>query len=171
MTGSLVRVLRLAACLYVAILLQTVLVPKLAIFGVRPDLPFLVVLLVAFFEGGIGGAIAGFLVGLFVGLNSAGTLGVTSLANSLVAYGAGTAAERLERRSRITRFLVALVATTLRDQIEILLRSAGDAGGAFALLLRSSIPGALYTAALAPLVMNFAERVVGWPKESTYSAR
>jgi len=166
----LVRILRLAACLYFAILLQTVLVPKIAIFGVRPDLPFMVVLLVALFQGSVGGAFAGFLAGLFVGLNSAGALGVSSLSNTVVAFAVGAMADRLERRGWITRALVALIATVLRDQIEILLQTR-DVAGSFAMLFRSSIPGGVYTALLAPLVMRGAEKVVGWDKESSYSYR
>lgn len=171
MTGALVRLLRIAACVYAAILLQTILVPKLAIFGVRPDLPFLVVLLVAFAEGGVAGAIVGFVTGLFVGLNSAGTLGVSSLANSLVAYAAGTAAQRLERRGWVTRFFVAFLAVMVRDQIEIVLHTRGDVGAALRLFLRSTLPGGIITAIFAPGVMHVAERVIGWPKESNYPSR
>jgi rod shape-determining protein MreD len=165
-----VRILRLAACLYAAILLQTVLAPKIAIFGVRPDFPFLLVLMVALFEGSVGGAVAGFLAGLFVGLNSANALGVTSLANTVVAFAVGAISERLDRRGWITRVLVAFAATTLRDQIEILLQTR-DLEDSFALLFRSSLPGGLYTAALAPPVMHVCEKIAGWQKESTYSFR
>ncbi len=160
-----IRVLRFALCLYAAILVQTVVAPNLAIAGVRPDVAFLVVLVAAFYEGGVGGAIAGFVAGLFVGLNSSGTLGVTSLANSLVGFAAGTMAQHLERKSWITRVLVALAATALRDQIEILLQTRGDLGQAARLLLVSSLPGGLYTAVLAPFVMRFTERAVGFTKE------
>ena len=170
MTNALVRILRLAACLYFAILLQTVLAPKIAIFGVRPDFLFLVVLLAALFEGAVAGAFVGFLAGLFVGLNSAGALGVSSLANTVVAFAVGAMADRLERHGWVTRALVALIATALRDQIEILLQT-GDVVGSFAMFFRSSLPGGLYTAILAPLVMRAAEKVVGWEKESTYSYR
>jgi rod shape-determining protein MreD len=167
---NLVRILRLAACLYFAILLQTVLAPKIAIFGVRPDLPFIVVLLVALSEGSVGGAFAGFLAGLFVGLNSAGALGVSSLANTVVGFAVGAMADRLERRGWITRALVALIATTLRDQIEILLQTR-ELAGSFAMFWRSSLPGGVYTAILAPMVMRATEKVAGREKESTYSYR
>ena len=170
MTNALLRILRLAVCLYSAVLLQTVFAPKIAIFGVRPDFLFLVVLLVALFEGAVAGAFAGFLAGLFVGLNSAGALGVSSLANTVVAFAVGAMSDRLERRGWITRALVALVATALRDQIEILLATR-DVGGSFAMFIRSSLPGGFYTAVLAPPVMRAAEKVIGWEKESSYSYR
>ncbi len=166
-----IRLLRFGLCLYAAILLQTVIVPNFAIAGVRPDIAFIVVLVAAFYEGGVGGAIAGFLAGLFVGLNSAGTLGVTSLANSVVGFAVGTAVQHLERKSWITRLLVALAATALRDQMEILLQTRGDVGEAARLFLRSSLPGGLYTAVLAPTVMRLTERAVGFVKESSHSYR
>jgi rod shape-determining protein MreD len=166
-----IRLLRLALCLYAAILVQTVVVPNLAIAGVRPDIPFLIVLVIAFYEGGVGGAIAGFVAGLFVDLNSAGALGVTSLANSVVAFAAGTAAQHLERKSWITRVLVALAATALRDQGEILIQTRGDIGEAARLFWRSSLPGGVYTAFIAPLVMRATEWAVGLEKEAIHPYR
>ena len=166
-----IRVLRLLLALYVAIVLQTLLAPSLEILGVRPDFPFLVVLLVAFYEGAAGGALGGFVAGLFVDLNSAQALGITSLANSVVAFGVGSVVDRLIRGSMLTRFLVALVATVLRDQILVFFGDPGGLSGSFRLFLHSSLPGGIYTALLAPPVMALVERVVGWEREMVRGLR
>jgi rod shape-determining protein MreD len=159
------RVLRLLFALYVTIVLQTLLAPAIEVFGVRPDFPLLVVLLVALWEGPAGGALFGFLAGVFVDVNSAQTLGVTSLANSLLAFGVGSVSDRILRESVWTRVVIALGATVLRDQAVILFSGIDGIGDAFRLLLSRAIPGGLYTAALAPLVMHLAERGVRWHRE------
>jgi rod shape-determining protein MreD len=153
------------------VLLQTLLSPAIAVGGVRPDLPFLLVLLVAFHEGAAGGAICGFIAGLFVDLNSASGLGVNSLANSLVAFGIGAIADRLIRGSVWTRLITAFVATALRDGIVILLSKPGGLGEVLRLFAGSALPGALYTALLAPLIMAIAAWIAGWSKEARSGAR
>ena len=103
------RVLRLLLALYLLIVLQTTLVPAISFGSIRPDLPFLLVLLVALHEGAAGGAIAGFLAGLFVDLESARTLGTASLAGSLVGFATGLVAVHLVRSSFVTRMIVAFI--------------------------------------------------------------
>jgi rod shape-determining protein MreD len=166
-----ITILRLAFALYGLVILQTLLTPAIAIAGVRPDLPFLLVLLVAFHEGAAGGAICGFIAGLFIDLNSASGLGVNCLANSLVAFGVGAIADRLLRGSIWTRVITAFVATAVRDGIVILFLLPEGFGGVFGLFARSGLPGALYTAVLAPVVMAITAWIVGWSREARHGAR
>jgi rod shape-determining protein MreD len=166
-----ITILRLALALYGLIILQTLLTPGIAVAGVRPDLPFLLVLLVALHEGAAGGAICGFIAGLFLDLNSASGLGVNSLANSVVAFGVGAIADRLLRGSIWTRLITAFVATALRDGIVILFLMPEGLGGVFRLFVRSGLPGALYTALLAPVVMAVTAWVVGWSREGRSGSR
>lgn len=161
-----VRVLRLTFVLYVAVVAQTVLSPTIEIFGVRPDFPFLIVLLVAFHEGAAGGALAGFVAGLFVDLSSTHVLGVSSLANSVIGFGVGSIAHRLVRGSLLARALVALVATVLRDQILFVLGAPGGFAAGFRFFFYGALPGGTYTALLAAPVMAASERLVGWGRET-----
>jgi rod shape-determining protein MreD len=165
------RALRFLAALYLAVVLQTLLAPAIEVFGVRPDFPMLLVLLVALKEGPAGGALTGFLAGLFVDVNSAQTLGVTSLANSLLAFGVGSVSDRLVRESIWTRVVVALGATVLRDQIVVVLSGADGINVALRLFFYRSIPGGIYTAVFAPLVMSVGERVIRWRKEPSRAYR
>jgi rod shape-determining protein MreD len=164
-------ILRLAVLLYVLVMLQTVLTPAIAIAGVKPDLLFLLVLLVAFQEGAAGGAICGFVAGLFVDLNSASGLGINSLANSIVAFGVGAIADRLVRGSLWTRLITAFLATALRDGIVLLLLRPGSLGDMFHLFASSGLPGALYTALLAPPLMAVNAWLVGWSREVRVGSR
>jgi rod shape-determining protein MreD len=157
--------------LYVAVVLQTVLAPSMQILGIRPDFPFLIVLLVAFHEGAAGGALAGFVCGLFVDLSSTSVLGVSSLASSLIAFGVGTIAHRLVRGSLLARAVVAFAATTLLDQVLFTFGPSAGSGSAIRYFFLGAIPGGLYTAALAVPVMAAAERLVGWGRETVRGYR
>jgi len=144
------------------VILQTTLVPPLRIAGVGPDLPLLLVLLIALQEGAAGGALAGFLAGLFVDLNAPQMLGLTSLVNSLVGFAVGTLGDHLVRNSAPTRLVVALVAVLARDLGLVIATEPGDLGH---LLLRSVLPGAIYTAAIAVPIMIALEKAVGTQEE------
>ena len=160
------RALRIVIALWVAIVLQSVLAPAIAIVGARPDFTLLVVLLVALREGSAGGALAGFVSGLFVDLNSAQPLGATSLVNGLCGFGVGSLGDRLVRGSGTTRAVVALLATTLRDSALGLFVGLGGFGGAIRHFFTAALPGGIYTGLLAVPFMAAAERLIGWSRES-----
>jgi rod shape-determining protein MreD len=158
------RVLRILLLLYLAVILQTTLAPAIAIYGVRPDFPFLVVLLVALREGAAGGAIAGFIAGLFVDMNSAQTFGVSSLVNSLVAFATGAMADRIVRDSPGARTAVAFLAVAVRDLcIATFALSDGFVHG-LRLVVTFAIPGGVYSAAFAVAVMAISDRFIGYTK-------
>lgn len=160
------RVIRVLAALWVAIVLQTTLAPAIAIAGVRPDLPLLIVVVVALRGGPAAGAIAGFAAGLFVDLNSTHVLGATSLANAALAWILGSWSDRLVRDSLVTRAGVAFVGTVLRDvALAVFLVPSGVAGAARHFFV-AALPGGLYTAVLAIPFMAAAERIIGWRRES-----
>ena len=165
------RVLRLLVLLYLLIILQTTLAPAIEIGGIRPDFAFLLVLLVALHEGSAGGAIAGFAAGLFIDLNSAQSLGVTSLVNSLVAFGVGSMADRLVRDSLATRVIVSLAATVVRDQLVVFLLLPGGFVASLKLFVLGSLPGGLYTAVFAPPIMAITDRVAAWDREAARGLR
>ncbi len=155
------RALRILVALWIAIVLQTVLAPAVAVLGVRPDFPLLVVLLVALREGPAGGALAGFAAGLFVDLNSTRMLGITSAGNAVVAFAVGSISDRIVGDSRLAQAVVVLFAVALRDVLLAVLMA--PVGGDFARpLLLAAVPGGLYTAALSPAVLWLGERIVGW---------
>lgn len=156
------RLLRIAVTMWLLVVLQTTLVPPLRIAGVGPDLPLLLVLLLALQEGAAGGALAGFLAGLFVDLNAPQALGVTSLVNALVGFGVGLLGEHLVRNSAPTRLVVALAATFVRGLGLVIATEPGDLGH---LLFRSVLPGAIYTAVIAVPVIALLEKAVGSQEE------
>ena len=155
------RAIRIVVALWIAIVLQTMLAPAVAIFGIRPDFPLLIVILVALREGPAGGALAGFVGGLFVDVNSTHALGATSAANALVAYGVGSVSDRIVGDSRVARAVLVLAAASLRDFATALFLVPGGVGSAARHLLVAAIPGGLYSAVVSPFVMSAGEWIVG----------
>lgn len=165
------RILRMLIALYLAVVLQTTLAPAIEILGVRPDFPLLVVLLIALREGAAGGALAGFVAGLFVDLGSAQTLGVSSLANSVVAFTVGSLSGRLVRTSAVTRTIVAFVAVAVRDQAVASLALAEGFLDGLRLIGTFSLPGGVYSAVFAAPVMLLSDRFISWQKEKKRGVR
>ncbi len=161
-----IRVARLFAALWFLVVLQTTLVPTISIGTARPDLPFLLVLLVALHEGAAGGALAGFFAGLFVDLESARTLGFSSLAGAVVAFATGILSVHLVRSSVATRMIVTFIATVVKIQLVVVIQSPVDLASGFRYFFQSALPGGFYTALLAPIVMGLIQWAVGWSGES-----
>ncbi|MBZ0270193.1 rod shape-determining protein MreD [bacterium] len=168
---TLLRVLRILLLLYVAVILQGTLAPAIGIARVQPDFPFLIVLLVALREGAAGGALAGFVAGLFIDLASAQHLGVSSLVNSLVAFGVGSISDRIVRDSMVTRAVVVLIAVAIRDQCVASVTLAEGFVDGVRLIATFSVPGGLYSALFAAPVMALADRFIVWEKEKKRAVR
>jgi len=81
----------------VAAIIHSVVVPRLAIAHVRPDLPVLLVVVWALLYGGSGALIIGFVAGLRMDVLSGGPMGGSSLALMGVALVAGVSYNRFFR--------------------------------------------------------------------------
>jgi rod shape-determining protein MreD len=97
-------------------LAHATLAPALRIADVAPDIPLIVVILLALRRGSEFGCAAGFVAGLLQDVAAGGLLGVQALTKALVGFGLGAAAGRL----RVTQPLVqipGLVLLTLAEGI------------------------------------------------------
>jgi rod shape-determining protein MreD len=83
-------------------LASATLAPALRIADVAPDIPLIVVILLALRRGPEFGCAAGFVAGLLQDVASGGLIGVQALTKALVGFGLGTASGRL----RVTQPLV-----------------------------------------------------------------
>jgi rod shape-determining protein MreD len=95
-------------------LLQASLVPALRIADVAPDIPLIVVVLLALRRGPEFGCAAGFAAGLLQDMATGGLLGVQALTKSLVGFVIGAAGGRL----RVTQPLVQVPGLVLLTFIE-----------------------------------------------------
>jgi rod shape-determining protein MreD len=84
-----VRALRFGAILLIVLLLQTSLIAKLTIFGVRGDLVLLLPIVAGILGGSDRGAMVGFAAGLSFDLLLQTPFGLSALTYCLVGYGVG----------------------------------------------------------------------------------
>jgi rod shape-determining protein MreD len=101
-------------------LAQATLAPALRIADVAPDIPLIVVVLLALRRGAEFGCGAGFVAGLLQDVAAGGLLGVQALTKSLVGFGIGAVGSRL----RVTQPLVQVPGLVLLTMGEAIVRFA-----------------------------------------------
>jgi rod shape-determining protein MreD len=133
---------------FAAIILHTVLAPYIDILGARPDFLVLLVAYTALVLGARHAAIAGFITGLIIDSQTPGYLGLNALALSVTGYATARTWDHLVRANVLVHCSVLFFATLLRDAIYYLIRDSQGVGAAAGVILRHSLLGALYTAAI-----------------------
>jgi rod shape-determining protein MreD len=104
--------LRASALLFVAAVLQVVIVSSIVLGGGAPDLLLVTVVALGLLRGSVPGAVFGFAGGLVVDLLTLETLGMTSLVLTLAGFWAGRWAETTGRGRRLAP-LIAIGAITV----------------------------------------------------------
>ncbi len=120
-----------------AAVFQVVVVPKLAVRGVYPDLVLLLVIARSLIAGGRGAVFWGFVGGLWMDILSGGAIGASSLALMATSFLTGIGHNTLFRRNSFVPVIAALSGTLL-----------------FSLLYLAILVGVGYRFAPAPLVLN-----------------
>ena len=93
-------VLRATLVVFLAAMLQTVIVSSLVIGGGAPDVLLVVVVALGLVRGSVPGAVFGFTGGLVVDLVTLDTMGITSLVLTLAGFWAGRYGETTGRERR-----------------------------------------------------------------------
>ncbi|MDR2196752.1 MAG: rod shape-determining protein MreD [Coriobacteriales bacterium] len=150
----------LPVCAVVAVMLQIILAPNIAIRGVVPNLILVVVVLVAMRSEVLPATVAGFLLGLVFDLVTAGPVGGMSLIMALLAYSASSLKKDLFEGNWVAQVLMLLVAAFAGELLHNALYSIiGYDRDFFASLLLRALPGALYDSLfgliLFPLLQRF----------------
>ena len=153
MTG---RVVLMAAVLLTALLVSTVVLPALAIGGIRPELVVLTVVGFALADGPDTGLRYGFSAGLATDLLSGtGLVGVSALVLLLVGYLVGLSRPYLTVAPTVGMIvmggLAAAVAVAGGGTLSLLLDPAQSTGPS---VLRAAIGSGIYSALLAPFVCH-----------------
>jgi rod shape-determining protein MreD len=105
--------LRASGVLFVAAMLQVVIVSSLALGGGAPDLLLVTVVVLGLLRGSVPGAVFGFAGGLVVDVLTLETLGITSLVLTLAGFWAGRWAETTGRGRKLAPILAVGVITLL----------------------------------------------------------
>ena len=143
MTGA-----RVFGVVFVAGLVQAVLVSSLVVGGGAPDVLLLVVISVGLLRGSVPGALAGFLGGLVIDLLTLDTLGLSSLVLTLAGFWAGRYAETTARGRHLPALAAAGAITVLAAVLASALR--------YLLGEEVVVQQALVAALLPTLLLNLA---------------
>jgi rod shape-determining protein MreD len=155
------RLLPTALALLAAVILQTSIVPSLAIFGVVPNVLFLVVVTIALTEGPVAGGVAGLIAGLLFDLLGTSVVGPYALVLCVVGYGIGMLSANMFAEGwllPVTAVLVASVVTEVSYGIVLAILGAG--APFWHALFTVMLPVALYNTALAVLVYPWLARLL-----------
>lgn len=155
------RVLAIGAIIVTAVLLQSTVFSQLRLLGVRPELLYLVTILIALQEGPSEGAVVGFTCGLAQDMLLDQPKGITALTLTLLGYAVGMARQYIVSPSPLVPTIVVAIGTAVGVafyEIVTFLLGQFDAGVTYA--LRVALLTALYNAVLTPILSPLLRRII-----------
>ena len=148
-----------AGSLVAAAVLQVMIAPHIAIGGVVPSVPLLVVITLALIEGPVAGSVAGFSGGLLLDMLGTGPIGVWALVLTLVGYLAGLLSENVFAEGWLLPVTVALLTGLAAEFFYLLVLAVLGVGVPLgSALLNVVVPKGVYNAALALLLYPWLAR-------------
>ena len=154
------RVVLWIALVVTALLLQSVVFARFELGGAKPELIFLLTVVVASLEGPASGALAGFFGGLAEDFLLNQPKGITALTLTLLGYTVGLARQYIVSPSPLLpTILVALGTFGGVVFYEIVSFLLGQLDDPLLFLLRVALLSALYSAVLTPLVYPVLRRI------------
>jgi rod shape-determining protein MreD len=138
------------------VVIQTTLVRFVAIADITPDLPLLLVIVIAIRRGQIAGTVAGFSIGLLLDLLSGSMVGLSALTKTASGFVAGyfyNENKTLQTLGGYALILITLLVSALHNLLYFFVFLQGTDPGLSGVLFRYGIPTTLYTAAAALLPM------------------
>ncbi len=155
------RVLVTIAIVLTALLLQSTLFWQLKLVGVRPELMYLVTIVIAILEGPQEGAVTGFFAGMAQDFLLNQPKGITALTLTLVGYAAGLARQYIVSPSPLLPTILVGVGTAAGVAFyQIVAFLLGQLQEPFAYAVRVTLLTALYGAILTPIVYPLLRRVI-----------
>jgi rod shape-determining protein MreD len=149
--------------LIVVALVQATIMPHLAIWGIFPDLPLLVVVSWSLLRGTNEGAAWGFIVGLAVDLLSGAPFGAATLSLVVVGYLSGFGKETVFGTHIALPMLAVFLATVGYDLLFLTVVQLGGSSVPWLnSLLRIILPAAVLNALLMPIVLGVMRRLHIW---------
>jgi rod shape-determining protein MreD len=155
------RVLAVGAIIVTAVLLQSTVFSQLRLLGVRPELLYLVTILIALQEGPNEGAIVGFTCGLAQDMLLDQPKGITALTLTLLGYAVGMARQYIVSPSPLVPTIVVAIGTAVGVafyEIVTFLLGQFDAGVTYA--VKVALLTALYNAVLTPILSPLLRRII-----------
>jgi rod shape-determining protein MreD len=155
------RVLSIVAIVISAVLLQSTVFAQLRLLGVRPELLFLVTIVIALLEGPNEGAVVGFASGLAQDMFLDQPKGITALTLTLVGYGVGMAKQYIVSPSPLLPTIVVAIGTALGVAFfEVVAFLLGSFDLPATEAVRIALLTAAYNAVLTPILYPLLRRIV-----------
>lgn len=161
------RVALVTIALVTGVLLQTTIFAELRLLGARPELMFLIVLLVGFYGDAVSGTTVGFFGGMAQDFLMDQPKGITALTLTLLGWVVGGVRGYIVSRSALVPVIVVLLGTFLGQifyGLIAFLLGQFDLSALF--LLRVATLSALYNAILTPLAAPVVRRILDTSKVS-----
>jgi rod shape-determining protein MreD len=144
-----------------ALVLQSTVFAQVSLGGTKPDLVYLVTIVLAFLEGPSSGAVAGFAGGMVEDFLLNLPKGITALTLTLIGYAAGTIRQFVISPSPLLPVVVVWVATTVgilfNQLIAFLLGQLHVGAGE---VVKVALLAGIYNAVLTPILFPVIRRVV-----------
>ncbi len=150
--------LRDALIFILVLVLQSTVLYRMEISGIRPDLLVAFVVYFGWMRGPTAGALGGFGIGLVQDLDAAGPLGLNGLAKTVVGFLVAKAGFRVHRSNVGVRFSFFMVAMLLHDFIYFASITGGDGSEFIRQMAFVAFPSALYTTVVTLVILSVAER-------------
>jgi rod shape-determining protein MreD len=155
------KALLLVVILLLGFTVQSSLVVKISILGIKPDLLLAIIIYIGLLRGPIMASVMGFIVGFVADLSATHLLGINALSMSVVGFVAGRIWVNINRESFLAQFLVLFLLSLLHDIIFLILITAGRLADIFQSLVWVSIPSAFYTSVVSPALFWVFMKYVG----------
>ncbi len=154
------RVIAIAAVVVTALLLQSTIFADLRLAGVRPELLYMVTILIAFLEGPNEGAVVGFSAGLAQDFMLNQPKGITALTLTLLGYTIGMLRQFIVSPSPLLpTFLVALGTAAGIAFYEVVSFLLQNFNLPFTFAAKVAVLTAAYNAVLTPIVFPVIRRL------------
>lgn len=146
--------------LVAAVLLQSTFGRNITIFTARPDPVLLLVVTFSVVRGMQEGVIAGIIGGMLLDTLSAIPFGVGTITMGIIGFTTGLGEANMYRTNFIISLVAIFLATVFYHSVVMLsLQAVGWNVEWISTLALQTIPGAVFNAALAPLVFPFVRRL------------
>jgi rod shape-determining protein MreD len=166
------RTIALTLVIITAIILQTTVFADVRLLGAKPELLYLVTIVIALVEGSAPGAVTGFAAGMSEDFLLNQPKGITALTLTLLGYSVGLATQYIVTQSALVPVIFVAAGTflgVLFNRVVALLLGQAEASAYFVvrIALLSAIYNAILTPILHPLLRRLtqasrSQRVVRW---------
>jgi rod shape-determining protein MreD len=154
------RVLALTAVVVTALLLQSTLFADLKLLGVRPELLYLITIVIALLEGPDEGLVFGFFAGLAQDFMLNEPKGLTALTLTLLGYAVGLARQYIVSPSPLVPTIgVAIGTATGIGFYEVVSFLLGEYNQPVTFTVKVALLAALYNAVLTPILYPLLRRI------------